>query len=62
MQCDTILHKPLCMQRQALFAVVVARDRSAVYANTAEFTVSFKKIGPIKLWLDMATKAVTFPL
>ena len=73
MQCDTILHKPLCMQRQVLFAVSVARSGSAVCANIAEFTFSFKaniaeftvlfkKIGPIKLWLDMATKAVTFPL
>jgi len=40
----------------------VATSRSAVYANIAEFTVSFKKIEPIKLWLEMATKAVTFPL
>jgi len=50
------------MLRQALFAVVVARSRSAVYPNTPEFTVSLKNTGPIKLWLDMATKVVTFPL
>jgi hypothetical protein len=42
---------------------MVARSRScSICKYQSQFTVSFKKIGPSKLWLDMATKAVTFPL
>jgi hypothetical protein len=41
---------------------MAARSHSAAYEIVTQFIVSFKKIGLIKLWLDMTTKAVTFSL